>query len=244
MRLALSCAFLILLLPRPAAAQTEVDFPPPSLRIGEFRADFHVRFHVDFRALDSDEEVAPDDVLFRRARVALEGRIYDDLEYELDADVRDEKRPWRDVFLTTLQSGTPINVTIGNDQANIGISGVQRPNLTGGVPSLNCVPNPASPPQLMNCFDAAAFALPAQFTFGNAPRNVLRGPKSLISDLSLMKNVLLGGGATFQIRVEMFNVFNTVNWGNPNAVFNSANFGRITSAGSMRQVQIGGKLLF
>src|SRR5688572_1281500 len=151
---------------------------------------------------------------------------------------------WQVSGVTTLQSGTPINVTIGNDQANIGISGVQRPNLTGGVPSLNCVPNPASPPQLMNCFDTAAFALPAQFTFGNAPRNVLRGPKSLISDLSLMKNVLLGGGATFQIRVEMFNVFNTVNWGNPNAVFNSANFGRVTSAGSMRQVQIGGKLLF
>ena len=151
---------------------------------------------------------------------------------------------WQVSGVTTLQSGSPINVTIGNDQANIGISGVQRPNLTGGVPSLNCVPNPASPPQLMNCFDAAAFALPAQFTFGNAPRNVLRGPKSLISDLSLMKNVLLGGGATFQIRVEMFNVFNTVNWGNPNAVFNSANFGRVTSAGAMRQVQVGGKLLF
>jgi hypothetical protein len=151
---------------------------------------------------------------------------------------------WQVSGVTTLQSGTPVNVTIGNDQANIGISGVQRPNLVGGAPSMNCVPNPASPPQLMNCFDAAAFALPAQFTFGNAPRNVLRGPRSLISDLSLMKNVLLGGGATFQIRVEMFNVFNTVNWGGPNAVFNSANFGRITSAGTMRQVQIGGKLLF
>ena len=99
MRLALSCGFLILLLPHPAAAQTEIDFPPPSLRIGEFRADLHVRFHVDLRALDSAEEVAPDDVLFRRARVALEGRLYDDLEYELDADLRDENRPWRDVFL-------------------------------------------------------------------------------------------------------------------------------------------------
>jgi hypothetical protein len=151
---------------------------------------------------------------------------------------------WQVSGVTTLQSGTPVNVTIGTDPANIGISGQQRPNLVGAAPSLNCVPNPASPPQLMNCFDTAAFAVPAPFTFGNAPRNVLRGPKSLVSDLSLMKNVLLGGGATFQIRVEMFNVFNTVNWGNPNGVFGSANFGRITSAGTMRQVQIGGKLLF
>ena len=98
--------------------------------------------------------------------------------------------------------------------------------------------------ELINCFDAAAFALPAQFTFGNAPRNVLRGPKSVITDLSLMKNVPLGGGAPFQFRAEIFNVFNTVNYGNPNAVFGSANFGRITSAGTMRQVQLGGKMLF
>ena len=60
------------------------------------------------------------------------------------------------------------------------------------------------------------------------------------TDLSLMKNVPLGGGATFQIRVEMFNIFNTVNWGNPNASFDTTSFGRITSAGAMRQVQLGG----
>jgi hypothetical protein len=39
-------------------------------------------------------------------------------------------------------------------------------------------------------------------------------------------------------------VFNTVNYGNPNASFGAAAFGRITSAGPMRQVQLGLKLLF
>jgi hypothetical protein len=152
---------------------------------------------------------------------------------------------WQVSGVTTVQSGTPVNVTIGADRANIGITGLQRPDLVGPVPSLNCVPDPASPPRLMNCFDASAFALPAQFTFGNAPRNVLRGPKFVNTDLSLMKNVLVGGGATVQIRVEMFNIFNTVNWGNPAATFdNAATFGRITSAGAMRQVQLGAKLLF
>jgi hypothetical protein len=96
----------------------------------------------------------------------------------------------------------------------------------------------------MNCYDATAFALPAQFTFGNADRHILRGPKFVTTDLSLIKNVPLGGTATFQIRVEMFNLFNTVNWGNPNASFGSTNFGRITSAGTMRQVQLGAKVLF
>jgi hypothetical protein len=96
----------------------------------------------------------------------------------------------------------------------------------------------------MNCYDASAFALPTQFTFGNASRNLLRGSRFANTDLSFMKNVILGGGATVQIRVEMFNIFNTVNWGNPNASFGNAAFGQITSAGAMRQVQIGGKLLF
>ena len=50
-----------------------------------------------------------------------------------------------------------------------------------------------------------AFALPAQFTFGNAPRNVLRGPKFVSTDCRCMKNVPLGGTVQFQIRAEIFN---------------------------------------
>ena len=102
MRLAVSslcvCA-MALLGPRPAAAQADLRFPPPSLRIGEFRMDARVKLHFDFRALDAEEEVASEKFRFRRARLALEGRIYDDLEYEIDADARDTDNPWRDVFL-------------------------------------------------------------------------------------------------------------------------------------------------
>ena len=96
----------------------------------------------------------------------------------------------------------------------------------------------------MNCFDQSAFALPAEFTFGNAPRNVLRGPGFVSTDLSFMKNLPIGGGARFQFRAECYNIFNNVNYGNPNTTFAAANFGRITSAGTMRQVQLGGKILF
>jgi hypothetical protein len=145
--------------------------------------------------------------------------------------------------VTTIQSGSPVNVTLSTDRANIGITGQQRPDLVGSVPSLNCQPNTTSR-ELINCFDASAFALPAQFTFGNAPRNVLRGPKFVTTDLSMMKNIPLGGTVQFQVRAEVFNVFNTVNYNNPNAVFGSATFGRISSAGNMRQLQLGGKLIF
>jgi hypothetical protein len=154
---------------------------------------------------------------------------------------------WQIAGLTTLQSGTPINVTIGTDRANIGISGLQRPDLIGPVPTLNCQQSPTNL-DLINCFDPSAFALPTQYTFGNAPRNVLRGPKMVITDLSLVKNVPVGGTVRVQIRAEIFNAFNNVNYGNPNAVFGSATFGRISATNTtypnMRQIQLGAKLIF
>ena len=83
----------------------------------------------------------------------------------------------------------------------------------------------------MSCIDPAAFALPAQFTFGNAPRNVLRGPELSQTDLSFMKNFAIGGRTRIQVRAEIFNLFNQVNWGNPNTTFGAANFGTIASTG-------------
>src|SRR5262249_55298895 len=51
---------------------------------------------------------------------------------------------WQIGGVTTLQSGTPVNVTIGPDTANIGITAQQRPNLVGPVPTLNCQTNPTT----------------------------------------------------------------------------------------------------
>jgi len=154
---------------------------------------------------------------------------------------------WQIGGVTTIQSGTPINVTIAADRANIGITGLQRPDLVGAVPALDCQESPTNR-DLINCFDPSAFAMPAQYTFGNAPRNVLRGPKAMVTDLSLVKNVPLSGAMRVQIRAEVFNAFNTVNYGNPNAVFGTATFGRISATNTtypnMRQVQLGAKLMF
>lgn len=77
-----------------------VRFPPPSLRIGDvFRIDLRVRLHFDFRAFEEDPDVAFDTFAFRRARVALEGRVFDDFEYQIDAELRDAQHPWRDVYV-------------------------------------------------------------------------------------------------------------------------------------------------
>ena len=108
-------------------------------------------------------------------------------------------------------------------------------------------PLTAAQRELINCYDPSGFALPAQYTFGNAPRNVLRGPNYKVTDLSLMKNIPLGKDVRFQIRAEVYNVFNRANFGNPNASFGSTAFGSITAlatGATMRRVQVGGKLLF
>lgn len=47
-----------------------------------------------------------------------------------------------------------------------------------------------------------------------------------------------------QLRAEIFNLFNNVNFGNPNGVWGTANFGRITTAAPLRQIQLGARLLF
>ena len=150
---------------------------------------------------------------------------------------------WQVAGVTIVQSGTPVNVTISPDRANIGISGLQRPDLVGAIPQMNCDTNPTTR-EPINCYDSSAFALPAEFTFGNAPRNVLRGPKFASTDLSFSKTIPLGGTSRLQFRAETFNLFNNVNFGNPNGVFGTANFGRITTVGTMRQLQLGVRFLF
>jgi hypothetical protein len=149
---------------------------------------------------------------------------------------------WQIAGVTTLESGRPFGLTIQGDRANTGI-GSQRPDLVGPIPSLSCQSNPTGP-GLVGCIDPTAFALPAPFTYGNAPRNLLRGPGDITTDLSLSKSFPIGGRARFQIRADIFNAFNHVNFGNPNGVFGTANFGRITAADAMRRMELGGRIMF
>ena len=80
---------------------------------------------------------------------------------------------------------------------------------------------------------------------GNAGRNTIRGPGFASTDLSLFKNVELGGQRRIQIRVEAFNVFNQVRFNNPSAAISTpATFGRISSAQDGRVMQFGLKYLF
>ena len=66
-----------------------------------------------------------------------------------------------------------------------------------------------------------------------------------------MKNIQVSEEIRAQFRVEIFDLFNHANFGQPGSVVGSPGFGRITNtrfptgeSGSSRQVQLGLKVLF
>ncbi|MDQ1470884.1 MAG: hypothetical protein QOJ99_2364 [Bryobacterales bacterium] len=147
---------------------------------------------------------------------------------------------WQTNGITTVQSGLPFSVTISADQANVG-QGTQRANFAG-TPRVDCGSG-----KITRCINIDAFALPALYTYGDTPRNFLRGPGYVNFDWSLFKNFTITERTKLQFRWETFNTLNHPNFSNPNSTFvpGSTAFGTITAlAGNMRQQQFGLKLLF
>lgn len=142
---------------------------------------------------------------------------------------------WRLNTIVQLRSGTPVNVISGVD-SNLNGTNNDRPNLIGN-PVLSS--GRSRDEKIAKYFNTAAFAqVPAATPYGNVARNSLVGPGYSNVDLSLFKNIALWREHTLQIRGEFFNVFNHVNLGNPVATMTSSQFGRITSAGSPRIIQL------
>lgn len=79
-------------------------------------------------------------------------------------------------------------------------------------------------------FNTDAFAQPADFTFGNAPRFVdgVRYSGTNNWDLSVAKNFRPLESTRIQFRAEMFNAFNRVQFGRANTTFGNPAFGRVT----------------
>src|SRR5690606_20016927 len=63
--------------------------------------------------------------------------------------------------------------------------------------------------------DPAAFARPSgRFDLGNAPSAFFRLPWIRTSNVAFFKNFPAGGRRRLQVRWEIYNVFNQVNWAN------------------------------
>ena len=65
-------------------------------------------------------------------------------------------------------------------------------------------------------FNTEAFVANAPFTFGNAPKNLIRGPGTFNLDLVLRKSFRLSQGVSADLRFESFNLTNAAQLGNPN----------------------------
>ena len=146
-------------------------------------------------------------------------------------------RDWSVASVMTMQSGVPVAVTQANSLGYAGFT-TQRPNLVGD-PTL-----PADERTPAHWFNISAFALANQFTIGSASRNPVRGPSYRDVDLSVMRRVGVGGERAIELRLEVFNLLNTANFGAPAAQFGPASFGTITTALDPRVVQLAAKFWF
>jgi outer membrane receptor protein involved in Fe transport len=155
---------------------------------------------------------------------------------------------WQINAIVTWQGGNPLMIRGTNN-----FTGIPWPDLVGD-PTL-----PASERTAERWFNTDAFRNPAPFTVGNIPRTLedTRGPGYRDVTLSLFKNVRFSDRAKLELRVEAFNAFNFVNYGDlavatpgttftPNAagVNTNANFGRITTALPARRIQLGARVTF
>jgi len=152
---------------------------------------------------------------------------------------------WQWSGVMQYQTGRPFTVTSGTDNSLDGI-GNDRAKLTGA--DYSAVPTTAC----SNCvwyFNPAAFATNDLGTFGNVGKGAYYGPSLHVWDMGVSKNFHFTSTSYVQVRVELFNVFNQVNFDIPNtAVNNQATLGRITrtdpGSGDPRILQFGLKVVF
>ncbi len=118
-----------------------------------------------------------------------------------------------------------------------GTGGVFRPDLTGISPT-------AGGGSLHQWFNPHAYALPANAgnpsypypcgVFGNAPRNSIEGPGTVSNNMALSRTVQMGETRSLEMRAQINNVFNTVQYNGVGTTVNSQNFGQVTSVNQMR----------
>jgi len=128
-----------------------------------------------------------------------------------------------------------------------GVSGSLRANATGAPVSLGS-------PSTLEWFNTAAFCSPASSfgsstpasgstcanpsgsSFGDAGRNIIRGPGQITFDMNLSKTITVKESRALELRIQAANVFNTAHFTGLNTIVNSLTYGQVTSVGNMRRV--------
>ena len=152
---------------------------------------------------------------------------------------------WQLSGIGMARTGLPLNVTLSRSASALpdGINSNQRPNVVSGQPLYPANQNPAL------WLNPYAFSIPANGTWGDAGRNILRAPDFWQMDSSLEKRFPVRERAAISFRADVFNIFNRAQLGTPNAKWTNPSagttFGQITSpyttsavgTGTPRQMQ-------
>ena len=119
---------------------------------------------------------------------------------------------WSLSWIATARSGRPVNVTVSRPATDApnGYNVSQRPDL---VPGISLVPSEGR--TVSQWINPAAFRLPVPGTWGNAGRNIARGPGLVEIDAGLSKRFTIGEHTSIHFRGEVFNIFNRSQLGNP-----------------------------
>jgi hypothetical protein len=140
--------------------------------------------------------------------------------------------------VVTMQTGRPFTVLLRPDAGNLnigrsilGFGAGARPNVSGDTSVKTATAD--------QWFNTAAFSMPPPGTPGNSGRNTLEGPGYRNVNVAIIKRMPFGRQGTLELRAEVFNVFDRVNYDLPDPFFGSPTFGRILSARSPRRMQLG-----
>ena len=146
---------------------------------------------------------------------------------------------WGVGSIVTWSSGRPYSATIGGNPANTGSHGVvNRPNVAGD-------PYPDGRERtLQEDFVTDVFSRQQDFSIGTLGRNTMRQRSFFNWDFSALKDFDITEDLRLQFRFESFHFTNTPRFGQAGNTFGTANFGRITSAETPRNMQFGLKLIW
>jgi len=151
---------------------------------------------------------------------------------------------WELTSIATWRSGFPFPVYSGTDNSFSGV-GVDRADFTGtSMTQAYLDPNRSHGQLIQQYFNTALFVPNAEGTFGNTGRNILRGPGFFSTDFGLIKDTRITERMSLQFRAEFFNLFNNVNFDQPDNSVADSTIGQITSAGDPRILQFALKILF
>ena len=142
----------------------------------------------------------------------------------------------------TIESGLPFTpVIVGSEtEVNGGTNGTLRLNVNGPV----ALSNPIITANGIQWFNTGAFSPPAPGEYGDAGRNSIIGPGSVLFDMAMTKVFPMAEGRMLEFRISSSNVFNHPNFSTIDTNFNSPTFGFVTGAGSMRTVQLQARFRF